>query len=150
MQRKILLMIISIFILLIIIIATMLINFNYKKQTEVCFKNHCFKIELAVSPEERSKGLMLREKLDQDKGMLFVFEKEEECPFWMKDTLIPLDIIWINENNEVVFITSNAQPCKDLFCPVIKPDKKAKYVLEINGGIAENIGLTEGERMIWK
>ena len=150
MQKRILLMIISLFILLIIIIAIMLINLNYKKQAEVCFKNHCFKVELAVSPEERSRGLMLREKLDQGKGMLFIFEKEEEYSFWMKDTLIPLDIIWINENNEVVFIASNAQPCKDLSCLTIRPDKKTKYVLEINEGIAKEIGLTEGERMIWK
>ena len=61
--------------------------------------------------------------------------------------LIPLDIIWINENGEIIFIKENAQSCKDYFCPSISPDKKAKYVLEINGGIAKEIGLAIGDEV---
>ena len=58
-------------------------------------------------------GLMFRENMDSDRGMLFIFEKEGEYPFWMKNTLIPLDIIWINKDKEVVFISENAQPCEE-------------------------------------
>ena len=88
---------------------------------------------------------MFREKLDADKGMLFIYEKEGKYPFWMKNTLIPLDIIWIDKNKEVVFISANAQPCKEDYCPSILPPENAKYVLEINGGVSEKIGLAIGE-----
>ena len=94
-----------------------------------------------------SRGLMFREKMDADKGMLFIFEKEGEYPFWMKNTLIPLDIIWINEDKEVVFISENAQPCNEEYsCSSINPGNNAKYVLEINGGISEKIGLKIGDK----
>jgi len=61
--------------------------------------------------------------------------------------LIPLDIIWINSSNEVVFLNENTQPCKENTCPVISTDKKAKYVLEINAGISKEIGLMVGDRL---
>ena len=65
----------------------------------------------------------------------------------MKNTLIPLDIIWINGNEEVVSINKNSQPCKKDYCPIIKPTKDAKYVLEINGGLSEEIGLSVGNKV---
>lgn len=88
---------------------------------------------------------MFRENLPQDEGMLFIFNEEGSYPFWMKNTLIPLDIIWIDENKEVVFISENSQPCKDDFCSNINPGRSAKYVLEVNGGIAKKIGLKTGD-----
>jgi len=124
-----------------------LISLRTDHPVSVCFENDCFSVEIADNSEEMSRGLMFREKMDADKGMLFIFEKEGEYPFWMKNTLIPLDIIWINENKEVVLITENAQPCqKDHFCPSFKPSETAKYVLEINGGISEKIGLKIGDK----
>ena len=101
MKKKLFLIIILIFI---IIIGVIIVKYANKKQTRACFKEYCFAVELAISPEERSRGLMFRESLDQDKGMLFIFEKEEKHAFWMKNTLIPLDIIWIDHNKEVIFI----------------------------------------------
>jgi uncharacterized membrane protein (UPF0127 family) len=112
-----------------------------------CFENNCFEVELAITPEERNRGLMFRESLERNKGMLFIFEKEGEYPFWMRNTLIPLDMIWISEEGEVVFIEENAEPCSDSFCPGINPEKNAKYVLEINGGISNNIGLEVGDNI---
>jgi len=125
----------------------MLINFNNKKEMRVCFQNHCFDVELAIKTEEKKKGLMFKEHLDMDKGMLFVYEDEKERSFWMKNVLIPLDIIWINEKNEVVFISENAQPCEESFCQGINPGKNAKYVLEINAGLSKNIGLMIGDKI---
>ena len=133
--------------LILIIVATVLI----KNQTQnlVCFQKHCFKVELAKTDEERDRGLMFRKTLNSNKGMLFIYEKEEIYSFWMKNTLIPLDIIWINQNKEVVFISGNSQPCENNYpCPFINPYKNAKYVLEINGGIAEKFGLEIGDKMI--
>jgi uncharacterized membrane protein (UPF0127 family) len=90
---------------------------------------------------------MGRESLGQDKGMLFVFPQEGIYPFWMKNTLIPLDMIWMDSNGTVVFIGKDEQPCKADPCPVINPGKNARYVLELNAGTAERLGLGEGDRM---
>ncbi|MDD2665965.1 MAG: DUF192 domain-containing protein [Methanocellales archaeon] len=118
------------------------------KQNQVCIKGTCFYVELATTPDERARGLMFREHLDPDKGMLFIFEEEGVHPFWMKNTLIPLDIIWISEDKEVVFISKNTQPCEADICPSINPDKKAKYVLEVNGGVSDKIGLRVGDKAL--
>ena len=68
----------------------------------------------------------------------------------MKNTLIPLDIIWLSKEKEVVFIKKEAQPCGDGNCPIISPDKEAKYVLEIKGGVANEIGLKAGEVLVFE
>jgi hypothetical protein len=147
MKRKIFITIILLCFLLLTTVVIFLLNRDEGKRDKVCFKDICFDVELAIDLESRSRGLMFREKLDPDKGMLFIFEKEGNYSFWMKNTLIPLDIIWINENKEVVFIANNAQPCKESSCPFIESGKEAKYVLEINSGISEKIGLSAGEKI---
>ena len=113
----------------------------------VCFKENCFSVELAKTEAERERGLMYREKLDENKGMLFIFDKEGIYPFWMKNTLIPLDIIWISSENKVVFIGQNTRPCKSLICLSVTPSVKAKYVLELNAGTSEKIGLRLGDEV---
>jgi len=117
---------------------------------KVCYKNYCFEVELAKTDAERNQGLMFKESLDEYKGMLFIFDGEGDYPFWMKNTLIPLDIIWINDNKEVVFISENTQPCKEDPCPSVNPDKNAEYVLEINGNTARKIGLNIGDKLDFK
>ena len=112
---------------------------------KVCFSSGCFSVQLAKTNAERERGLMNVDKLDENSGMLFIFEKEGIYPFWMKDTLIPLDIIWIGENQKVAFIGKNIQPCKTLICPATNPLVKARYVLEVNSGIAEKTGLKVGD-----
>ena len=150
MKKKILFIAISSFLLLLAMTVIISHKYRTKKQNLACFENHCFSVELAVTPVERKNGLMFRKNLDFDKAMLFVFEREEKHPFWMKNTLIPLDIIWINENKEVVFISENTQPCKEDFCPAIKPTEDAKYVLEISGGISNKIGVIVGNKITIK
>lgn len=87
--------------------------FKQAVQTPVaCLNGYCFKLEIAKTVIERAKGLMFREKLDENKGMLFIFPTVEKHGFWMKNTLIPLDIIWIDESNKVVYIKKNVLPCK--------------------------------------
>ncbi|MEM7816026.1 MAG: DUF192 domain-containing protein [Candidatus Aenigmatarchaeota archaeon] len=120
---------------------------NNAGQKTVCFNNTCFYVELALTPEERSRGLMFRESLPKESGMLFVFESEGTYSFWMKNTLIPLDIIWMDSNGTVVFIKENAQPCGKE-CPLITPDSPAKFVLEVNGGTVKKIGLGRGDAFV--
>lgn len=127
-----------------------------KNISKVCFREPtlneqseskgCFQVEIADTILEQQKGLMFRESLDRDGGMLFVFEKEGNYPFWMKNTLIPLDMIWINQNQEVVFIEENAQPCQEI-CTEINPNQNAKYVLEVNGGLSSEINLKIGDKI---
>jgi hypothetical protein len=116
------------------------------EQLDVCFKNHCFNTELAVSPQERKRGLMFRKYLPPRNGMLFVFEEELPHGFYMKNTFIALDIIWLNSKKEVVFIKKNFQPCETDPCPVICPNANAKYVLELNAGMIDNMGLKPDDK----
>ena len=140
-------MLLEILLLLISVITLLFLSFYFAGNLlapgfqqcllgSVCVRENCFQVELAQTRIQRDKGLMYREKLDKDKGMLFIFDKEGIYPFWMKDTLIPLDIIWIDGNNKIVFISHNVQPCKSLICSSIIPPGPAKYVLEINAGLA--------------
>jgi uncharacterized membrane protein (UPF0127 family) len=112
---------------------------------KVCFSEKCFSVEVAKTDAEKEKGLMNRVALGKDIGMFFIFDKEGIYPFWMKNTLIPLDIIWINASNKVVFIASDIQPCKSIICPLITPTGQAKYVLELNSNVSKSIRLKVGD-----
>ncbi|MDO8740803.1 MAG: DUF192 domain-containing protein [Candidatus Woesearchaeota archaeon] len=134
---------IIIFVLLFLTFLSFLFftNQSEKKWGKVCFKEHCFNVQLAKNNIERTKGLMFQKSLEQNQGMLFLFDKEAKYPFWMKNTFIPLDIIWIDKNNKIVFISENNQPCKWYYCPSVNPGVDAKYILEVNSGIVKKIGL---------
>ncbi|MBN3040142.1 MAG: DUF192 domain-containing protein [Candidatus Omnitrophica bacterium] len=114
-------------------------------KNKVCLENNCFCVELAKTPHERTQGLMDRESLSRGEGMLFIFPKEDIYGFWMKNTNFPLDIVWINSRKEVVFLERFVQPCDTTACTPIIPDKEAKYVLEINAGLADATGIIVGE-----
>jgi len=144
-------------ILLIIFILSLFFFILPKKIKEkpihqVCSPSYCWEVELALTAEEKEKGLMFRETLPKNKGMLFVFKKEDYHPFWMKNVLIPLDIIWLDKNKKIVFISSNVPPChpSNNSCPIITPPKRAKYVLEINGGLAKSLDLKTGDILKFK
>ena len=108
--------------------------------SEVCFNNNtCFSAEIADTPESRQKGLMFRESIPNNHGMLFSFTEENNHSFWMKNTKIPLDIIWISTQNNVVHIEKNTTPYS---LTPLRPSEKAIYVFEINGGLSEEVGIT--------
>lgn len=147
MDNKIFLVVIFILIFLISGVFLVFIKQPEKKWGKVCFKEHCFDVQLAQNNVERTKGLMFQKSLEQNKGMLFLFDKEVKHSFWMKNTFISLDIIWINQNNKIVFISENNQPCKWYDCPSIKPIADARYVLEVNSGIVKKIELKIGDEL---
>jgi uncharacterized membrane protein (UPF0127 family) len=105
-----------------------------------CFENgSCVELELALSPEEQARGLMFRTRLDPNAGMLFVFSSLEEHPFWMKNTLIRLDIIWLDANARIVGFQENVPLCVTPSCPTYSVGKPSRFVLETNAGfVAEN------------
>ena len=139
--------IILLWISLILMIGGCVSTPEQKKIQKVCINENCYAVELAQTDEQRQTGLMGREHLDKDKGMLFIYEDEGVYTFWMKNTLIPLDMIWINGNREVISISKNVQPCQTSQCPLISPEQKVQYVLELNGGTSDKIGLAIGDKI---
>ena len=113
---------------------------------KVCFGDKCFSVEVAATPQAMARGLMFREHLDQDKGMLFVFSGEVKRSFFMKNTRIPLDMIWINKDNEIVHIERNVPAEKNGEYKTVFPGVLAQYVLELNAGAADDIGLKIGDK----
>jgi uncharacterized protein len=107
---------------------------------------HEFKVEIAETFEEKTKGLMNREIMPEDQGMLFTYADEEFRSFWMKSTLIPLDIVFIDGDFNVVDIKKDAQPCAADPCTLYVSESPAQYVLEINAGISKKIGLKTGDK----
>ncbi|MDG1282707.1 MAG: DUF192 domain-containing protein [Pseudorhodobacter sp.] len=100
-----------------------------------------FTIELADEPQERSQGLMNREAMASSAGMLFVFERPGRVAFWMKNTLIPLDMIFTDATGLVTRVHGNAIPHDET---PIDGGEGVLTVLEINGGLAKRLGITEG------
>ena len=107
-------------------------------------KSQKFNLELAKSRAEWMKGLMFRRKLAPRAGMLFISDHEEPRAFWMKNTLIPLDMVFISKDRRVINIVANAKP---LTLEARRSKKPAMYVLEINGGVAKEIGLNPGDQI---
>ena len=100
-----------------------------------------FNVECAISSIEKTKGLMFREKLDNDEGMFFIWESDELRKFWMKNTLINLDILFINSEHKIVHIEEDAQSGST---KIISSKIPVKYVLEINAGQAKKRNITFG------
>ena len=103
-------------------------------------------LELAITPAEQARGLMHREYLDENSGMLFVFEQEGKPGFWMKNTLISLDMIFINADDKIVDIMT-AEPCEKDPCKSYTPQAEAKYVLEVNAGFAQKHNIEIGDEV---
>ncbi len=111
----------------------------------VCFNSQCVEVELAVTNEQLRQGLQHRKSLGKNNGMLFVFERPVKADFWMKHTLIPLDMIWMDTDKKVIYIQKNAQPCVQDVCPTYGPDQDALFVLEVNAGYTDQHQILIGD-----
>ena len=105
--------------------------------------------ELADTPQKRAEGLMYREQLGANRGMLFTFSQAQPWVFWMKNTKIPLDLIWMNEKKQIIHMEQNVPVCTktDDSCPQYRPNDEALYVLELAGGRAESLKLQRGSKL---
>lgn len=106
-----------------------------------------FQVEIADTPEKHARGLMFRRCLKDGYGMLFVFPDEEVRSFWMKNTLIPLDMIFLNSDRQVVDLYISVPPCRRDPCPSTTSALPARYVLEIAGGLAKKLKLQIGDKI---
>ena len=139
---------ISISILLLFLLITVL---NAQETTNIIIKNNYkdiyFNVEIARKKIDRDKGLMFRENLNIDKGMLFIFPNESKASMWMKNTLISLDIIFISKNYKIVDIINNA---KAMSKEILTSKVKAKYALEINAGLVKKLNIKIGNNIYFE
>ena len=113
---------------------------------EIASKNgvHAFSVEMAVTEPERAKGLMFRKELPEGRGMLFDFQREQEVGFWMQNTYIPLDMIFIRGDGRILRIAENTEPLSTRIIPSNGP---VRAVLEVIGGTARKFGIAPGDRV---
>ena len=104
-----------------------------------------FLVEMAVSPAQRSQGLMFRESLEEDRGMLFDFGRPQRATMWMRNTYVPLDMLFIDEDGQITQIAANTQPLSDA---VIASRAPVRAVLELRGGVSAKLGIRPGDRVI--
>jgi len=105
-------------------------------------------VTLAVSERERATGLMFVQSLPDDKGMLFLFDEESRNPFWMKNCLIPLDMIWLDADGRIVDISRNVPPCNEDPCPNYFPEYAYRKVLEVRGNLSAEHNLSRGDKLV--
>jgi uncharacterized membrane protein (UPF0127 family) len=105
---------------------------------------HAFAVELALTPEEQSRGLMYRKTLPEGQGMLFDFKRDQETSFWMKNTYVPLDMIFIRSDGRIHRIAENTEPLSERLVPSNGP---VRAVLEVLAGTARKLGIAPGDRV---
>lgn len=105
---------------------------------------HSFLVELAASDQERARGLMYRKELPEGRGMLFDFKREQEVGFWMKNTYIPLDMIFIRADGTIRRIAANTEPLSER---TVSAGGPVRYVLEVIGGTARKLGIEPGDKV---
>jgi uncharacterized membrane protein (UPF0127 family) len=105
---------------------------------------HAFQVEMAITPEEKEHGLMFRRELPEGQGMLFDFQFDQNVAFWMKNTYIPLDMLFIRADGRILRIAENTEPLSERNIPSGGP---VRAVLEVIGGTAKKLGIAAGDRV---
>jgi len=121
------------------------------KKSFVEFPSHNLKVEveLAENLVAQARGLMFRKSLAPESGMLFVFPDELRRTFWMKNTKIPLDLLFISADKKIVEIKENFEPCQENKCPIYRSQLAAQYVLEVNAGFSAKNNIQIGDPLIF-
>ena len=119
---------------------------NEKIEVSIYNKNITFNVEIAKTIEERRTGLMYRKKLLNNEGMLFIFPREKIIQLWMKNTYIPLDVIFISENKVIVDIKKNMEKLSEI---IVKSKVKSRYALEFNAGLINKLDIEIGDKVLF-
>ena len=138
-----------IFIAIFIIIVTLLLikgsHGSNKPIGYIKIGGQNIKIELAITPAEQERGLSGKTELKENESMLFVFDHPDKHYFWMKDMNFPIDIIWLNDNGEILYIEKDAWP--ESYPKTFGPEMDSKYVLEVIAGFSEKNNLKVGDEV---
>ena len=119
---------------------------NEKIDVSIYNKNITFNVEVAKTIEERRIGLMYRKKLLNNEGMLFIFPREKIIQLWMKNTYIPLDVIFISENKVIVDIKKNMEKLSET---IVESKVKSRYALEFNAGLINKLDIEIGDKVLF-
>jgi uncharacterized protein len=127
--------------------------YKFTKEGELTFQTEdgnfisSIDAEFADNEQEREQGLMYRTEMEENQGMLFIFPNQNKQSFWMKNTVLPLDIIFVNSNLEIVTIQKNAVPYSEQSLPSTAP---AQYVVEVNAGYTEKYNVKVGDKVVFR
>ena len=112
------------------------------------FGGKVFKVEIADTQEKQALGLMFRDSMPADQGMIFIFPNEAPRSFWMKNCRISLDIMYFDKDLKLVSISADTPPCRVSNCPSYPSKKPAMYVLELNAGLAKELDVAPGDQLV--
>jgi hypothetical protein len=135
-------------IIVIILLAMVLVSCSTGKKA--CFEGKCITLEVRDTQAGRALGLMGREKLDDDEGMLFVFEKPGIYSFWMKNMKISIDMIWIDSSGVIVHIEEDVPPCVTDSCDIYSPGAEAVQVIETSASFVTRYDVVVGDKVEFK
>jgi uncharacterized protein len=122
-------------------------GYYYYQQVNVTVNGVGLVADIAETGEQRSKGLAIKDSLNETEGMLFVFSEPRQYAFWMKDMKFPIDIIWLDSNKTVVHVEHSLDPCGPVSCQTYRPGADSLYVLETVAGFADKYGVIEGMKV---
>ncbi len=118
------------------------------RQQKILYNKRALRVDIADSVFKKSLGLMYRERIGND-GMLFISDHDEKYGIWMLNMKFKIDILWLDKSGRVVSVKESAQPCTSIFnCDVYRPDKKARYVLELAAGACKKHGIRKGSKFL--
>lgn len=116
-----------------------------KSGARVELRDQTYRVELAETPEAQARGLMFRDSMPEDHGMLFIFPDTAMRGFWMKNCKFPQDMLFFDEDMRLVSVQKRVPPCHSESCPSYSSGAPAKYVLELNAGQADRLGVQSGD-----
>jgi len=140
-------LLLSIIFLVFALLLFLINNGKGMRINKVCFGDRCFEVEVAKTAGQRAKGLMGRSDLPENQGMLFVFPEQGDYGFWMKNMLIPIDIIWTDKDLAITHIEHGVPPCEAEPCAIYKSQSPSQYVLEIKAGLAQELRMETGDKL---
>jgi uncharacterized membrane protein (UPF0127 family) len=141
-------MLFSAFVVLLVIIILFVLNPPIHPEDRACFPDkYCISLEIRDSPEERAVGLMFRQSIDEDKGMLFIFDKPDRYSFWMKNMNFPIDIIFLDTDKKIIDIFQDTPACTIEPCAVYTPASQAQYVIETMANFSQRHILSLGQKV---
>ncbi|HET7147792.1 MAG TPA: DUF192 domain-containing protein [Candidatus Nitrosopolaris sp.] len=118
---------------------------NRYLKADITVKGYKLLVDLALTQDQQTKGLAVKNHMNESEGMLFVFQQPSRPSFWMKDMKFPIDILWLGANRSVVYIVPNLQPCPSQGnCPGYAPSRDSLYVLETTAGFSHRHNITVG------
>lgn len=118
---------------------------SHKQSNTLVVNNAHIQIEFAKTQQQKARGLCCRDSLPKNSGMLFIYDQPGNYRFWMKNTRIPLDMYWINQENKIVHIEKNVKP--ETYPKSFGTDIPAQYILETNAGFADTHGIKPGDNV---